>query len=205
MASLQNDREEAVMTARRTTMGSPKRLVALVATVVMVGATGATAALAAGSQHVSFPVDYTLRSPYYSSFCGFDVMFTLSGTFRSTLIFNSSGAVTSEIDTQPGTTETFSAPSSGKSFSFPFANILRTEYPGGAAPGSPAVAHGAGLAGKVPGLPADAGTVTFDDGTVLQILPGGVPLVDLGPVTGTTGHANDPAAIDAAICAALAG
>jgi hypothetical protein len=59
------------------------------------------------------------------------------------------------------------------------------------------------LAGNVPGLPADAGTVTFGQATVLAILPGGVPLVDLGPVTATTGHANDPTAIDNAICAAL--
>jgi hypothetical protein len=156
------------------------------------------------SEHVTQPVDYTVKSPYYTQRCGFPVLFSLIGTLKTTLVLDAQGAVIREMDTQPGTTQTFRAPESGKSFSFPFANILTTDYPEGAAVGRPAIAVGRGLAGKVPGIPADAGTVTFGQGTVVVMTPSGVPIVDLGPVTDATGHANDPNAIDDAICAALA-
>jgi hypothetical protein len=93
---------------------------------------------------------------------------------------------------------------SGKSFTFPFATTFHFDYPNGTAPGSPAVVTTRGLIDKVPGIPADAGVVTYANAKVLFVDSSGVPIVDFGPPTAFNGKVNDPAAAIAALCAALA-
>jgi len=164
------------------------------------GAAGATR-----TRHIDTPVDITYEAYYFTGRCGFKVMFSLTGVLRADLVLDPSGAVIREIDTQPGTTIEYSSPTTGKSFSFPFSCILQTDYPGGARVGGRAVCQGSGLYDKFPGVHADAGIVYFDSGTVVEMTPDGVPIVDPGPVTRASGTTVDPAAIDAAVCQKLSG
>lgn len=163
-------------------------------------ASSATSAAANQPLRVTDSVDVSFPLPYYTHLCGFPVTFRLTGPVDS-LLFVDGGTTVREVDTQPGTVNTFSSPF--RSFSFPFATVLRTTYTDGAAIGSAAVATGSGLAGKVPGIPADAGQISFS-GVVVDVTPGGIPIVAFSSVLSTSGHTNDPALVDAAICAALA-
>lgn len=172
----------------------------LLAVAMVLGATAGPAA-AAPPLHVSEPVDFTFPLGYYTQLCGFTVWFTLAGQLDSKVFTDASGTVVREVDTQPGTTQTFS--SATRSFSFPFASTLVTIYPDGAYLGAPAVVTGNGLAGKVPGIPADAGTITYQ-ATVVGFSSQGVPITAFSGVTAMHGHSNNPAVADAAICAALA-
>src|SRR5262245_3951766 len=123
----------------------------------------------------------------------------------ATVFYDASEAqIIREIDTQPVFTVKVSSPVSGKSFSFPFATAFRFDYSGGTTPGSHVVVTASGLVDKVPGIPADAGLVTFGNATVLFIDPNGVPIVEFGAPTAIKGKATDPAAALAALCAALA-
>lgn len=152
-------------------------------------------------RHVDDSVALSYPLPYYTKLCGFPVTFGLVGPIDSLLFFDAGGAVVREVDTQPGAVNTFSSPF--RSFSFPFASALRTTYTAGAAVGSAAIATGDGLAGKVPGIPADAGQISFN-GVVVDVTPAGIPIVGFTNVRSTSGHSNDPALVDAAICASLA-
>jgi len=60
---------------------------------------------------------------------------------------------------------------------------------------------GHGLAAKVPGIPADAGTAEFA-GHVVTIQDG-VPIVAFDQLVSINGHASDPEVFEAAVCAAL--
>ena len=160
----------------------------------------ATPAGATPPRVASEPVNYTVSVDYYTQLCGFPVWFTLAGQLDSKVFTDASGTVVREVDTQPGTRQTFA--SATRSFSFPFASTLVTDYPDGAYLGAPAVVTGNGLAGKVPGIPADAGTITYQ-GIVVDFTAQGVPITAFGGVLAMHGHSNDPAAADAAICAAL--
>lgn len=166
---------------------------------------GATArpADALPPRHVSQTVNLTFPIDYYTQQCGVTAWSTLTGQLDATLFTDQSGTVVREVDTQPGTTETFSS-SAGRSFSFPVAATLVTSYPDGSGIGSPAVVSGDGLSGKIPGVPADAGRITIQ-ATVVELTDQGVPITAFGPVTSMNGHANDPAVADAAICTALRG
>src|SRR5262245_50889447 len=133
---------------------------------------------------ITYQFKRTDASPSYSAFCGFEVDITRSGPLKAFLFYDQSGSrIIREIDTQPGFTYTLSSPQSGKSFSFPFGTAFRIEYPNGTTPGAPAVVTATGLMDKVPGIPAEAGTVTFGHATVLYLDPNGIPIVDFGPPT----------------------
>jgi hypothetical protein len=177
-----------------------RRVAMLLFVVISFGAIAAEPAAAAEPRRVRDTVDVSYPLDYYTQLCGFPVRFRLSGPIDSLLFFDRSGAIVREVDTQPGATQTFSSPYG--SFSFPFATTLRTTYTDGAAVGSSAVATGSGLAGKVPGIPADAGQITYE-GVVVAISPAGIPIVGFSGIMSTHGHANDPAVFDAAICNAL--
>jgi hypothetical protein len=153
--------------------------------------------------HFSEAVDLTYQEDYLTGFCGFPVFHSLVGTLKSTLHYDRSGAIVSETDTQPGATETFFAPTTGKSFSFPFASILRTDYTNGAALGSQAIATGSGMSLNVPGISAHAGRVVFS-AIVFDHTSYGVPIVAFTGVISWVGHENDPDTVDAAFCSALA-
>ena len=153
---------------------------------------------------VTIPLHRTFVSPSFSAFCGSEVDITQIGTLKATVFVDASGTqIIREIDTQPGFTLTVSSPVTGKSFSFPFATAFHFDYPSGTTPGSPAVVTARGLFDKVPGIAADAGTVSYGNATVL-FLDSGVPIVDFGAPTAVNGRVNDPVAAIAALCAALA-
>jgi hypothetical protein len=153
--------------------------------------------------HFSEPVNFSLQLDYYTDLCGFPVAQSLVGTLNTTLLYDKSGNIVSEVDTQPDTTVTFGSPTSGKSFSFPFASILRTDYSNGAALGSGAISYGSGLDIKAPGVSADAHHTVLD-AVVVDTTPDRVPIVAFTGVISVNGHTTDPDAVDAAICAALA-
>ena len=182
-----------------------KRIRLAVGIAVLVTATGfvTTSAQGRAPSHHSERVDFTFPLADLSAVCGFPVEQSLTGTLKTTLRYDRSGRLVTELDTQPGTIITFSSPASGKSFSFPFSALLRTEYTNGGAIGSPATSYGSGLSLKVPGLPSDAGRIVFD-AVVVAITPGGIPIVAFTGVISANGHTNDGAAVDAAICRALA-
>jgi len=163
-----------------------------------------SSAQASPPSHFSEPVNFRFPLDYYTDLCGFPVVQTLDGTLNTTLRYDGSGNIVSEIDTQPGTTVTFSSPTSGKSISWPFADVLRTDYTNGAALGSDATSYGSGLGIKVPGVPAaDSGRIVFD-AVVIGATSYGVPIVAFEGVISVSGHESDADAVDAAICAALA-
>jgi hypothetical protein len=172
--------------------------------VSMTAALTTASAQATPPSHFSEPVNFSFPLDYYTDLCGFPVIRTLDGTLNTTLRFDRSGNIVSEIDTQPGTTVTFSSPTSGKSLSWPYADLLRTDYTNGAALGSDATSYGSGLGIKVPGVPAaDSGRIVFD-AVVVDSTPYGVPIVAFEGVISVQGHASDADAVDAAVCAALA-
>lgn len=167
-------------------------------------ALGAGVVRADSPTFVTFEVNRTFVSQSFSAACGFEVDITQVGQVKGTVFHDPTGAtIIREIDTQPGFTVTLSSPASGKSVSFPFATAFHFDYLNGTAPGSLAVVTARGLFDKVPGIPADAGVVTYGHGTVLFV-EGGVPIVDFGTPTAFNGKENDPAAAIATLCAALA-
>jgi YD repeat-containing protein len=174
------------------------------ALVAIVAALTTASAQATPPSHFSEPVNFSFELDYYTDLCGFPVFQTLAGTLNTTLRYDRFGNIISEVDTQPGTTVTFSSPTSGKSFSWPFADLLRTDYTNGGALGSDATSYGSGLGIKVPGVPAaDSGRIVFD-AVVVGSTPDGVPIVAFEGVISVAGHEADGDAVDAAICAALA-
>ena len=162
-------------------------------------------ASAAEPTRISIPIDSTAPSPLLTSACGFDVSITQVGTLRATVFHDQSGVIIREIDTQPGTQLILSSSTTtGKSFSFPFSSTFRTEYPNGTTPGSEAVVTVTGLGDKVPGIPADAGRIVFANATVLFVNTSGIPIVDFGPQSSSSGHSNADTTLVTAICSALA-
>lgn len=171
--------------------------------VAMVAALTTASAQATPPSHFSEARNISFQLGYYTDLCGFPVFQSVVGTINTTLFYDRSGSIVSEVDTQPGATLSFSSPTSGKSLSWPFGNMLRTEYTNGAAIGSDAISYGSGLSIKVPGVSADSGRVVFS-AVVVDTTPDGVPLVGFTGVISEKGSPTDPDAIDAAICAALA-
>jgi YD repeat-containing protein len=179
--------------------------IAAASLIVAAGLIGAVAAPASAtpSSHFSEPVNFSFQLNYYTNLCGFPVFQSLVGTINTTLRYDSAGNIVSEVDTQPGTTLTFSSPTSGKSLSWPFALVGRTDYTNGGAVGSEATAYGSGLSIKAPGVSADGGRVVFS-AVVVATTPDGIPIIGFTGVISSSAHPADPDAIDAAICAALA-
>jgi hypothetical protein len=70
----------------------------------------------------------TVPRPGISAFCGFAVFTTFQGMSDVTLFLDSNGNPVREIDTSPSFTITFFAPSTGKSFSYPGAGTLESDY-----------------------------------------------------------------------------
>jgi hypothetical protein len=160
-------------------------------------------AAAAPPDKVSFPVDVSYPVDELAEFCGFDVWFSMVGTFKGTLFRDRTGTVVGEFDSQPNTRITFSSPTTGESFSYMFSTTFHSSYPEGLDPGDRVVSSVTGFLEKVPGLPASAGHVLFPDGEVVFV-EDGVPYVNYGDPAWERGHRNDFDSTDAAICAALA-
>jgi hypothetical protein len=124
---------------------TPFMTAAGLALVAMAAALTTASAQATPPSHFSEPVNFSFPLDYYTDLCGFPVVQTLDGTLNTTLRYDRSGNIISEVDTQPGATVTFSSSTSGKSISWPFADLLRTDYTDGGALGSDATSYGSGL------------------------------------------------------------
>jgi hypothetical protein len=159
---------------------------------------------AAPPTRVSIPINSTHPSPLLTSACGFDVSITQVGTLKAALFHDQSGAIIRELDTQPGTQVILGSSTTGKSFAFPFSSVFHFDYPNGTTAGSQAIVKVTGLGDKVPGIPADAGQIVFDNATVLFIDSNGVPIVDFGVPSSSHGHSNSTTTLVTAICTALA-
>jgi hypothetical protein len=177
--------------------------------VLTVGLTVTAALLAvAGGASASPPhferidVNISVVDTYFTQRCGFEVRFFNIGTFNATIFVDATGTVVREVDTYPGDSAGWSSPASGRSIVFPNGAMLVTEYPNGTALGSQTTTTGHGLSAKIPGIPADAGTAVFA-GHVAFIDPDGVPIVAFDQLLSINGHSSDPAAFEAAVCAAL--
>jgi hypothetical protein len=172
----------------------------LVAPVAVVGAGAGRAATPIQLEHVDVSNSFTIEGP-----CPFDVTDTTSGPADVTLWTNASGQVVREHDTTPGSTITYSA--NGKSFSFPGALGVDTDYGSGALLGGAATARLTGLFGHVPGVIAsDAGQQIVVDATVVGFDPvrgAEIPVVDGGEVVIQHGNSNSDEAVAEAICSAL--
>jgi transposase-like protein len=107
-----------------------------------------------------------------------------------------------EIDTQPSLKITFSAPSTGKSFSYPAAGAFIQDYSNGGVVGSPAIATVTGVLNGTGSTAPNAGKLVFN-AVVVATTPEGIPVVDFTSEISTSGHFNDDLA--AARCAALSG
>jgi len=163
----------------------------------------ATASRASAPLHQRTTLSLSDVSPEYSAACGFEVDLTANGTLDVTVHTNADGSVR-EQDVFPGLTIQVSAPSTGKSFDHVYGPTTYT-YPDGVYEGAPAVITEHGVRGDAPGIPPDAGRVV-SPGIVVAIIPGLGPItLPTGPPISKTGNFEDPAAIVAAICAALGG
>ena len=175
-------------------------IVGLTVTAALVAVAGG--ASAAPPRFETIDVNVSVVDSYFTQRCGFEVRFFNIGTFNSTLFVDATGTVVREIDTYPGDNAGWSSPASGRSIVFPNGAMLLTEYPNGTALGSATTTTGHGLSAKIPGIPADAGTVVFA-GHVAFIDPDGVPIVAFDQLLSINGHSSDPATFEAAVCAAL--
>ena len=149
--------------------------------------------------HHTFAIDDTFPS-FLSAVCGFDVIIHLEGTAHATLFYDRTGTLICEIDTNANFKLTFSAPSTGKSFSFPAARAFVQDYSGGTAIGTPLIAKLTGLIAGTGSTPPDAGRIVFN-AVIIDISPEGIPIVDLVSEISSSGHFNED--IAAARCAAL--
>jgi len=170
------------------------------------GALAATPAWATPPQHfhqqinMSFPANDEL-----SAACGFDVVIVLAGNVNTTLFYDQSGALVRSTVTGPTFTQSFTAPSTGKSIvsRSPFPVI--TDYTGGGAVGTLAVARATGLVFMLqPGV-MFTGRQVFE-GVVGGHTPEGIPIIDDATVTLISQSGNFFSGdITPLICAALSG
>jgi hypothetical protein len=177
-------------------------IVSLTATVVVCGMAGNVGA--APPRIVTTEVDFSFPDSYLTDLCGIEVEFFNVGTLNSKLFVDQSGTIVREVDTTQGDRFGWFSPETGRTVEFPNAAMLVTDYPNGTAVGSPATTTGSGLSGKVPGVPADAGSAVFA-GHVAFLDPDGVPIVAFDQLVSIKGHTNAPEAFEAALCAALSG
>lgn len=150
----------------------------------------------------TFTLDQTFPSGNLTAACGFPVFVHIEGTQAATIFYDTSGTVVREIDTSPGFSVTFFAPSTGGSFTYPGSGAFIQEYVNGTAVGSHLVATLVGLhRGAGPG-PPDAGRTVFD-AVVAGVSPEGIPAVEIVDVISDAGHRIED--ITAARCAVLSG
>lgn len=147
----------------------------------------------------TFSIDDTFPS-FLSGVCGFDVEIHIEGTSTAKLFLDKTGAIVREIDTNPNLKITFSAPSTGKSFTFPAGGAFVQEYINGTAVGSSAIATLTGLINGTGSSPPDAGRIVAEV-VVVDTTPEGIPIVDFVSEISSSGHFNEDLA--AARCAAL--
>jgi hypothetical protein len=168
------------------------------------GTLAATPAWATPPQHfhqqinLSFPADDEL-----SAACGFDVVIVLAGNTNTTLFFDQSGALVRSTVTGPGFTQSFTAPSTGKSIVSRSPFPVHTEYTGGGAVGTTAVARATGLVFMLqPGV-MFTGRQVFE-AVVIGHTPEGIPILGDANLISQSGNFFSGDLVPV-ICAALSG
>ena len=154
------------------------------------------------------PISDTFTSDFLSEQCGFEVVISITGRVNVRLFYNDSGLVVRELDTTAsGSKVTYSAPSTGESFSHPNSLTVNYDYGAGATVGSPVTIRVTGLFGHVTGLiPSDAGMQVFSTGVVEGFDELGIPEVDYGGEP-TVEHGNRVPGeqVLTSLCASLSG
>ncbi len=152
-------------------------LVSLVTLLALGGGTlGATPAWATPPQHLHQQINLSFHDDEFSAACGFDVFEVFAGNANTTLFYDQSGALVRSTVTGPTFTQSFTAPSTGKSIVSrqPFPVI--TDYTGGGAVGTAAVARATGLVFKLqPGV-MFTGRQVFE-AVAVDHTPEGIPIL----------------------------
>ena len=179
-------------------------LVSLVTLLALGGGTlAATPAWATPPQHFHQQFNLSFLHDGFSAACGFDVVVVFAGNVNTTLFYDQSGALVRSSNSGPGFTESFTAPSTGKSIvsQQPFPVI--TDYTGGGAVGTRAVARATGLVFMVqPGV-MFTGRQVFEAVVIGHTDPEGIPI--LGDVKLISQSGNFSGDVVPSICAALSG
>jgi hypothetical protein len=167
------------------------------------GLLGATPAWATPPKHFHMPNNFSFRDDALSAACGFDVFDVFAGNADVTLLYDQSGTLIREIDTFPTGTFSFTAPSTGKSIGSRAPEVLITDYTGGGAVGTPAVASVTGLQLMLqPGVMFTGRQVA--DAVVVDHSPEGIPIIMFTNLISQSGNffSGDTTPL---VCAALSG
>jgi hypothetical protein len=179
-------------------------LVSLVALLALGGGLlGATPAWATPPQHFHIPLNFSFPNDDLSAACGFDVFGVGAGNIDVTLFYDQSGTLIRETDTFPAFTFSFAAPSTGKSIVSRAPVVGITDYTGGGADGTPAVARVTGLQFMLqPGVMLAGRQVL--EAVVDGHTPEGIPHIMVTNVISQSGNffSGDFAGV---VCAALSG
>jgi len=163
----------------------------------------ATPAWATPPQHFRQQFNLSVPDDELSAACGFDVVVVFAGNVNTTLFYDQSGALVRSTVTGPTFTQSFTAPSTGKSIvsRSPFPVI--TDYTGGGAVGTPAVSRATGLVFMFqPGV-MFTGRQVFE-AVVVDHTPEGIPIFGDASLISQSGNFFSGDLVPL-ICAALSG
>ena len=179
-------------------------LVSLVTLLALGGGTlAASPAWATPPQHFHQQLNLSIRDDELSAACGFDVVVVFAGNVNTTLFYDQSGALVRSSNSGPGFTQSFTAPSTGKSIVSRSPFPLHADYTGGGALGTAAVVRLTGLQFRLgPGV-MFTGRQVFD-AMVVDQSPEGIPITEFTNLISQTGNffSGDTAPL---VCAALSG
>ena len=144
-------------------------------------------------------VDFTIPRPLLSGICGYEVFARFEGNVTTVVHFDDAGRPIREVDTGV-LMQTFFAPSTGQSVSFPLTVNFFTDY----FPDGTAIAKATGMFLNIhtqgaPPLRFAAGREVYS-AVIVDVRPDGVPIVELIDLLAKSG--TDRGTL-AAICTAL--
>ena len=184
------------------------RWVAVLLCAVSVALVGAGTSSANQVEHFrGLDFSFTFVSGFYTDECGFEVTRTVNSTDTNvTLFYDKSGNIVREQDTSTKGRDSFSAASTGKSFSYPSdGRSIVTEYPEGAFIGAPAIVTFYGMGPiNAPGVAPNAGVEVYT-ATVVDFSPEGIPIWSLEDLIESHGNRVPQDERTAAVCSALGG
>lgn len=174
----------------------------IVAIVTLIGVIASGTADAQPAQHVPIHINESFESDFWTQTCGTTVLISVDASLNVTLLYNRAGLIAKEIDPAGGGKTTFTAPVTGKSFSYPFQPGI-IDYGAGAKVDSNFTLMSVGLNGHVPGLIASSAGQTVITGMVFGFDENGIPLLDFQEVLLQHGNFQSSEDINAAVCGAL--
>ncbi|HYV77149.1 MAG TPA: hypothetical protein VE979_03395 [Streptosporangiaceae bacterium] len=167
------------------------------------GTLAATPAWATPPQHFHQQINLSIRDDELSAACGFDVVVVFAGNVNTTLFYDQSGALVRSSNSGPGFTQSFTAPSTGKSIVSRSPFPLHADYTGGGAVGTPAVFRATGLVFMFqPGV-MFTGRQVFE-AVVIGHTPEGIPILGDANLISQSGNFFSGDLVPV-ICAALSG